>query len=706
MRAGAMTLAEALHRAFAAHQARHLEEAERMYGLIIRAEPKCFDALHLLGVLKAERGLPGEAERLIRKALALEPRSIEALNNRANVLQSLRRYEEALTSCERALAIKPDYAEALNNRGNILHDLRRHDEALESYAKALAIRPDYAKALANRAEVLRDLNRFEEALVCCDKALAITPDLPEALNNRGLALHGLKRPADSLSCYDQALAIRPDYTKAFANRARVLVDLGRYEEALASFDRALRVRPGAVDPIEGQLRSEYLSLKRKICDWTAYSRDRDQLIAALGSSTTTVLPFVLLGWLDDPARLRRAAQRFVDGFKPGRRHVLPERARTVHEKIRLGYVSPDFRNHAVAHLTAETFELHDRGKFELHAFSLGRNDGSSMHDRLARSFDRFVDARQVSDFELARQMRTLEIDLAIDLGGFTQGCRPAILAYRPAPIQINYLGYPGTMGADFIDYAIVDPFLVPAGQESGFNEKLVRLPDCYQANDRKRAIAERTPTRAECGLPEGGFVFACFNNTYKLTPAIFDTWMRLVRAVPGSVLWLLGSNEIARRNLCQAAQAREVSSDRLVFAEYLPLAEHLARHRLADLFLDTLPYGAHVTASDALWAGLPVLTCAGRSFASRVAGSLLHAVGLPELVTETLDEYEALALRLAGDPQLLGALRVRLADNRLTAPLFDSARHCRHLEDAYQEVHDRWHRGEPARSFAVAARPV
>lgn len=696
-----MTLGEALQRAFAAHQGRHLEEAERMYTLIIRAEPKCFDALHLLGVLKAERGFQDEAERLIRKALVVNPRSAEALNNRANVLQSLRRYDEALTSCEKALQIKPDYAEALSNRGNILHDLRRHDEALESFEKALAIRPDYAKALANRSEVLRDLNRFEESLASCDQALEIRPDLAEALNNRGIALHELKRHADSLASYDRALAIRPDYTRAHANRARVLHDLGRHDEALASFVRALTVRSGAVDPIRGQIHSEYLSLKRQVCDWTGYREDRDQLIKAIDVGATPVLPFVVLDWLDDPARQRRAARHLIDGLKPDRRRVFPERARATHEKIRLGYLSPDFRDHAVAHLTAELFELHDRESFELYAFSFGSDDRSDIRKRLSRSFDRFIDVRQVSDLDVARQIRSLKIDVAVDLGGLTQGARPAVLAYRPAPVQINYLGYPGTMGADFIDYIIVDPFIVPADQQEQFSERLVHLPECYQANDRQRPIAKRIPTRAECGLPERGFIFACFNNSLKLTPEMFDVWVRLLRAVSGSVLWLLGSNDPVRRNLRKEAEAREVSSDRLVFAERRPLAEHLARLRLADLFLDTLPYGAHVTASDALWAGLPVLTCTGRSFAARVAGSLLRAVGLPELVTESLAEYEALALKVARDPRLLDALRARLADNRSTAPLFDSVRYCHHLEYAYREMYDRWQRGEPRRSFAV-----
>ncbi len=706
MQPGRMTLGEALQRAFAAHQARHLEEAERMYSRIIRAEPRCFDALHLLGVLKAERGLQDEAERLIRKALAVNPGSAEAHNNRANILQALRRYDEALASCEKALEIRPDYAEALSNRGNVLHDLRRPDEALESYAKALAIRPDYAKALANRAEVLRDLNRFEEALASCDRALAIQPDLPEALNNRGIALHELKRTSEALACFDRAVALRSNYAKALANRARALADLGRYADALASYRAALNARSGAAASIEGELRCEYLLVKRQVCDWTSYSQDRKRLADTIDDGSVPVLPFVVLDWLDDPARQRRAARGLVQSLKPPSSVVFPERARTRHERIRLGYLSPDFREHATGHLTAELFELHDRTRFELSAFSLSAADGSAMRARLVNPFERFVDARQLSDIEIARRMRALEIDVAVDLGGLTRGCRPAILAYRPAPIQVNYLCYAGTMGADHIDYIIADPFIVPEGQDSAFTEKIVRLPDCYQPNDRQHPIAEAPIKRAWAGLPEGAFVFACFNNTVKLAPEMFDVWMRLLKAVPGSVLWLLTGNDTARANLRREAEARGVAADRLCFATRLPSPEHLARHRLADLFLDTLPYNAHTTASDSLWAGLPVLTCAGRSLAARVAGSLLRAVGLPELVTSSLTEYEALALRLARDPALLGELRAQLARNRSTAPLFDSLRYCRHLEQAYETMYDRWQRGEPAASFAVSAAPA
>jgi predicted O-linked N-acetylglucosamine transferase (SPINDLY family) len=352
---------------------------------------------------------------------------------------------------------------------------------------------------------------------------------------------------------------------------------------------------------------------------------------------------------------------------------------------------------------AELFERHDRSRFEIIGVSFGEDDKSKMRKRLVAAFDEFYDVSEKSDEEVATLLHDLQVDIAIDLKGHTQESRPGILAYRPAPIQTSYLGFPGTMGTEFIDYIIADKTVAPFEHQPFYTEKIVHLPDCYQVNDSKRRIAERTPMRQEAGLPETGFVFCCFNNNWKITPDVFGVWMRLLHAVEGSVLWLLGDNESAERNLRKEAQARGIDPARLVFAGRLPLEDHLARHRLADLFLDTLPVNAHTTASDALWAGLPVLTCEGTAFAGRVAASLLNAIGLPELVTHRIEDYEALALRLAKDPCLLEGYRNRLATNRLTHPLFDTDRFRRHLEAAYLQLWEIWQRGEQPRSFAVEA---
>jgi predicted O-linked N-acetylglucosamine transferase (SPINDLY family) len=362
-------------------------------------------------------------------------------------------------------------------------------------------------------------------------------------------------------------------------------------------------------------------------------------------------------------------------------------------KIRLGYYSADYHEHATAFLTAGLFERHDRSRFELTAFSFGPPREDAMRRRVTAAFDRFVDVRSRSDQEVAQLSRELAIDIAVDLKGYTEGARMGIFAHRAAPVQVSYLGYPGTLAAPYIDYLVADETLIPSETRAFYTEKIAYLPHSYQANDRQRSIAERIFTREELGLPSRGFVFCCFNNAYKITPAVFDVWMRILRRVEGSVLWLLLDNERAAENVRREAEARGVSGSRLVFAPSMALPEHLARHRAADLFLDTHPYNAHTTASDALWAGLPVLTRSGESFAARVAGSLLKAAGLAELVTTTPEAYEALAVELATDPIHLAKLTVGLSRTRLAVPLFDTELFARHLENAYTQMYQRSVRG-------------
>ncbi len=419
-------------------------------------------------------------------------------------------------------------------------------------------------------------------------------------------------------------------------------------------------------------------------------------------------PFVLLA-LSTPTTARqqlRCSRRWVgrllksDGGA-GRCLARP-RPSVPKSRITVGYLSGNFHSHAVAWLTAELFEKHDRGRFAIFGYSYGPDDRSPMRRRLAGAFDRFVDVKESSFAQAAQRIAADEVDILVDLMGYTKDTRPQILASRPAPIQVNYLGYPGTMGAEFMDYILVDDFVVPPDQQPFFTERLVHLPGCFQANDSQREISSRTPSRAQCGLPEDGFVFCCFNNSYKITPAVFDVWMRLLKAVPASVLWLSEGNRFVSANLRREAKARGVAAERLVFARPEPLmSDHLARHRVADLFLDTFPYNAHTTASDALWASLPVLTLSGRTFASRVAGSLLRTLGLPELITTSLEDYEQAALRLARDRKQLGDLRSRLKANRKTSGLFDGGRFARDLEKAYAAMWDDYASGREPQAFQV-----
>jgi predicted O-linked N-acetylglucosamine transferase (SPINDLY family) len=416
-----------------------------------------------------------------------------------------------------------------------------------------------------------------------------------------------------------------------------------------------------------------------------------------------VAPFVLLGYRDDPALLLQCARNYINDKLPAPPVPLWAGETWRHDRLRVAYVSSDFRSHAMAYMVGEMLETHDRTRFEIIGVSHGADDGSDIRKRLIAAFESFHDLPEMDDRQIARFLRDREIDIAVDLQGYTGDQRPGIFARRPVPIQASYLGYPATMGTRFIDYVIADKIVAPFAQRQFYAESIVHLPDCYVVSDRKRRIAPHPPTRHEMGLPEHGFVFCCFNNTWKFTPVLFEIWMRLLRKIEGSVLWLGGDNEGAKRNLRREARQRGVDPSRLVFADRISGELHLARHHLADLFLDTLPYNAHSTASDALRTGLPVLTCMGTSFPSRVAASQLHAIGIPELIVPTLEAYEALALKLARDPVLLAEIKAKLLKNRDTQPLFDTPRFTRGIEAAYRTMWEIWQRGEAPRNFAVAS---
>jgi protein O-GlcNAc transferase len=701
---------------------KRFDDALASYDRALAIKPDYADALNHRGNVLRDLKRFDDSLASYARALAIKPGHAEALNNRGAALSDLKRFDDALASYDRALAIKPDYAEALNNRGAALSDLKRFDDALASYDRALAIRPDFAEARNNRGNALSDLKRFEDALVSYDGALAVKPDYVDALFNRGGALSELKRFDDALASYDRALAIRPDYAEALNSRGAVLSDLKRFEDAVASYDRALTIKPDyaealynrgnalsdlkrfeaaiisydralAVKPGYEFLLGSRLFCKMTICDWRGITDDFRAIAERIESGEKASSPSIVLATPLSAALQRKCSEIFIHEKYP-QSSLLPKfEGRHGHDRIRLGYFSADFHNHATAYLMAELFERHDRTQFELIAFSSGPVTSDAMRTRLMKSFDRFIEIGALSDKDIALLARSLDVDIAVDLKGFTQDSRTGVFAMRPAPIQVNYLGYPGTMGADYIDYLIADRTLIPENHQQHYVEKIVYLPDSYQVNDSKRLIAGKLFTRAEFGLPEKGFVFCCFNNNYKIAPNIFDIWIRLLKTDGSSVLWLLEDNISAMKNLRSAAQIRGISPERLVFAKRMELSEHLARHRLADLFLDTLPYNAHTTASDALWAGLPVLTCLGKTFPGRVAASLLNAIDLPELITQNLDAYEVLAQEFATDSQRLECLRRKLAANRLTQPLFDTTLFAKHIESAYISMWKRYQSG-------------
>jgi protein O-GlcNAc transferase len=541
----------------------------------------------------------------------------------------------------------------------------------------------------DKARTLYRAGQFADALEALDLALQADPQNAGLWNNRGTTLAQLKRLDEAAAAFARSVALEPGYAGGHINRANALLSLGDYEEAARSYERALTLNP-ALPFARGNL----LHCRLQCCDWRNFAEERARLIVDLRAGKPVSSPFISAALLKSAEDQLRAAQILANAKYPASPSPLRRGERYRHERAKLAYLSADFYAHATATLMAGVFESHDRTRFETIALSFGDSDQSPMRARLEKSFERFIDAAGKSDAEIASLLRGLEIDVAIDLKGYTSHSRPAIFAQRFAPIQAGYLGFPGSMGTSFIDYIIADRIVIPEDARRYYSEKVVYLPDCYQANDRARPIAQASPARAEAGLPSTGFVFCCFNNSYKIAPDIFTVWMKLLGGVEGSVLWLLEENPAATRNLKNEAQARGVASDRLIFALRLPPEEHLARHRLADLFLDTLPYNAHTTASDALWAGLPIVTCLGETFPGRVAASLLNAVGLPELVTTSLDDYQALALKLARDASALSAIREKLARNRDSSPLFDTTRFTRHLEAAYAAMLERHERGQ------------
>jgi predicted O-linked N-acetylglucosamine transferase (SPINDLY family) len=712
-------------------QCSKLKDAVPLFRRALKLDPQSADALQYLGSALTGMGRCEEAVECYQNALAVRPDFPEAHNNLGHTLQTLARFNEAILEFEKAVALKPDYAEARNNLGNVLHVLDRSQEAIAHYEMAIATRPGYAEAYWNLGNALRAVNRAEAAIARYEMALAIKPDYAEANNSLGNTLRILGRHEEAIAQYETAIAKRRNYVDAHLNLGQVLTEFGRHEAAIAQYDNvlaidrrnaaalggrgralaALKRHPEAVASFEKALRLDanhpyalegLVRSAAEACDWSTTTRRIPELIARAASGAL-VDPLDPLTISDDPALHRASAESFVRHTFPSRPTPLWTGATWRNRKIRLGYVASGFHEHPTAFLTAELIEIHDRSQFEVLGFAIGPDDRSDIRARLKRAFDQFHDVRPQTDEEVAHLINDMQLDIVIDRSGYTANSRPAIFAHRPAPIQVNYIGYPGTLGADFYDYVIADHTVLPFDQQPFFAEKIVHLPESYLVNDTKRLTPVDGITREQAGLPAHGFVFCCFNLTSKITPQMFDVWMRLLRQTEGSVLWLLRSHPATVTNLAREATTRGVDPARLVYADRMPLAQHLARHCLADLFLDTLPYNAHTTANDALLAGLPVVTCLGKAFAGRIAASLLVAIGLPELVTHSLEEYEALALRLATEPALLGKFRDRLQQNKRTYPLFNGDCYRRQIEAAYMTMWELWQRGDKPRNFAIAA---
>lgn len=669
------------------------DRAEAAFRKAIKVAPDRAAGYYNLGLALRAQNKLSEARAAFRQALELRPDYGDAQNGLGMVLRDEGDIGGAEAAFVTASRLKPDDPEIWTNLGNVHHQRSDFDAAFTAYRKALSLAPDHANAHYNYGLSLKAAGRLTEAVEHYQSAVAANPGLAQAHNNLGNALRALGKLPQAEAAHRRAAELQPGDAEAHTNLAYALQSMGRFDEAVDAYSAALEVAPH-----HSRAKAARIYLLAQMCDWRAH-REFAPVADALGVTEGAVAPFDLLSLEDAPARQRQRAERYARATfgEEAPPSFAPAAAARRPERLRIGYFSADFRSHPVARLIAGTFAAHDRERFELFGYSFGPGRQDDFRRELSAHFARFTDIRAVPDAEAAWAIAEDRLDIAIDLTLYTQHSRTALFSRRIAPVQINYLGYPGTSGAPFMDYIIADPVVVPPGMEPHLSEAVIRLPHCYQPNDDRRAVPWDGLSRADHGLPETGPVLCSFNSAYKITPREFDIWMRILDGLPGAVLWLLESTRWARGNLMREAEVRGVDPARLVFAPRVPNEEHLARHRHADLFLDTFAYNAHTTGSDALWMGLPVVTLAGRQFAARVGASLLNAVGLPELVAESEADYETLVLELAHAPDRLAELRQKLDDDRYSVPLFQTGSHTRALEAALEAAHERWREGrEPA----------
>jgi predicted O-linked N-acetylglucosamine transferase (SPINDLY family) len=692
-----MDLDQQLAAALGHHQAGRLDQAAAIYRALLDVQPNHPDALHLLGLIEHRHGHASEAVSLIEQAIALRPQVANFRLSLADALHAQGQYAAAEQACRAAIRLEQNNAGAHNHLGVMLKAQNRFADAEQAYRAALALKPDYAEAWNNLGNVLKQQGRPSDAEQSFRQALALNPQSAEVWNNLGNALQHLYRLQEAEAAYRQALALRPAFADACYNLGVVLGETGRLSDAIDAYVHTLQL-----DGANSAALDELIHLMLRACIWEGLPPLIDELLRRFRSGETELNSFSMLDLPAGAAEQLQCAQRNAARIQA---NVQMQYAHTPPNawpaRIKIGYLSYDYRQHPVAFLIGELFDLHNREQFEVFALAIGPDDLSPTRQNFKDTCDHFIDLAPLSRTEAAAKIKELGIYVLIDLTGYTTGARTEILALHPAPVQVNWLGYPGTMGAAFVEYIIADPTIIPPELEHHYSEAVVRMPECYQINDRRRPIAEHTPSRAACGLPGDAVVFCSFNHTHKITAEMFALWMRILQNTPHSVLWLLESNALASDHLCHAAQAHGVDPSRIVMAPRKPLPEHMARYRVADLALDTFPYNSHTTASDALWAGCPLVTCMGETFASRVAASLLRAAHLPECVALSFEEYAALAIKFAANREQLSSMRAHLTLNRSTVPLFDAPQMVRDLESAYVRMLEQWMGGEPPRGFDI-----
>jgi len=677
-----------------------LKDANSAYGAYIHAlTVKELDSkeYHRVGKALLSIDRVDESLLIIQKSLELDASFALAQSDFALALKKIKEFDLARIAYQKAISLEPNSRYYPAELGALELECKRFTNALDLFDISLKLDASYDIAWTNRGNALMELRRFDEAITSHAEALKINPKSAIFYSNRGVTYERADKNLEAKNDFLKALELDSNYIGAFLNAGFISLKMKDRVGAFQYFEKALEIDPNAEFARGAKLHS-MMSINR----WDAsFHQEIKHLETGISIGKKIADPFTVLPLTHSAPIQLKAASIWANDKYPIDNSLGPIQKRLASSKIRIGYYSADFHNHATTYLMSELLELHDKNRFEIYGFTFGPNEQDEMRDRISKTFFQFYDVRNASDKDIAAFSRQLGIDIAVDLKGYTQDSRAGIFSYRAAPIQINYLGYPGTMGTEAMDYIIADKILIPPEFQKFYSEKVIYLPDSYQVNDSKRVISEERFSRQELGLPEKAFVFCCFNNNYKITPDTFDVWMRVLHAVPGSVLWLFEDNSVAASNLKKEAQSRGIDPDRLIFAKRLPIAQHLARHRAADLFLDNLPCNAHTTASDALWSGLPILTQVGEAFASRVAASLLSAIGLPELITQTSQEYEAMAIHLATHPEALKNLKDKLQENRLSGPLFNSKKFTGHLEEAYEAAYARYTQGLNAENLII-----
>lgn len=693
-------LIQHIHAANAANQRGDHATALKHCRLVLKAHPEVVEAWYHQGIAWRGQGRRNDAIDSQKKVASLSPDSADAQNAAGLELIELGAADDAERCLNRALALTPNHVYALSNLAKLRQMQRRYDEAEPLLQRAIALQPGFAPFHANLGAILNKQTRYVAAEQVLQRAVALDPDMAEAWNNLANACSGQRKFAEAEAAYRRALARQPDLLESWSNLADILREMRRYGEAAQAYDELVKRAPG-YDFARGRL----LYSLMQCCDWRRYDELRSNIDKDLRKQRKVADPFGYQAVSDSTVDLLACARTYAREFFPPRPNTTVQaNPAPADGRIRIGYVSGEFHTQATAILMAGLYEHHDKSRFSITAFDNGESDQGEWRSRLEGAFDEFVRIGPLTDEEATQAVADRQIDILVNLNGYFGRGRQGVFSRRASPIQVNYLGFPGTLGADYMDYLIADRTVIPEEQRADYLEKIAWLPDCYQANDNRRPCPPTTISRAEAGLPDDAFVFCCFNNSYKITPARFALWMRILGQVDGAVLWLLEDNATASANLRAAAAAQGIAPERLIFAQRVSPNTHLARHRLADLFVDSLPYNAHTTASDALWAGLPVVTQIGRTFPGRVAASLLRAIDLPELITDNETDYAALAVALARDPERLRTIRQRLDQNRLQAPLFDTARFTRHIEAAFQTMHERRLAGLPPAHFEVTPR--